>query len=68
MRLVPITSGVPFPFVCATCGVLRHTVHSAQRGRAMADIDGPAFSSFHCAHCAEGISAARILAPKVRPV
>ncbi len=53
MRLVPIMGGVPFPFVCATCGVLRHTAHSAQRGRAVADTEGPAFASFHCAHCAE---------------
>lgn len=53
MQLVTISSGTPFPFVCAACGVIRHTAHSAQRGRTMANLDGPAFASFHCARCAK---------------
>lgn len=53
MQLVPISSGTPFPFVCVACGTLRHTAHSAQRGRAMANTDGPAFAAFYCGACAQ---------------
>lgn len=55
MRLAPISHGVPFPFVCATCGGIRHTAASAQRDRAMADLDGPAFAAFHCGKCANDL-------------